>query len=57
MEELLKRIERFMLGIEKYGYYSDFRKEIEKVVDEYPIDISAMDKIFDKYNIPKKKNK
>ena len=33
MEELLKRIERFELGIKKYGYDSDFRREIEKIVE------------------------
>jgi hypothetical protein len=56
MEELLKRIERLELGIEKYGYDSDFRREIEKIVEEFPVRISEMDKVFDKYGIPKSKN-
>lgn len=56
MEEILKRIERLELGIKKYGYDSDFRKEIEAVVEEFPVKISEMDKIFDKYDIPKSKN-
>jgi hypothetical protein len=50
---MLKRVERFKLGIERYGYDSDFRRTIEAVVDQYPIDVKAIDKVFDEYGIEK----
>jgi hypothetical protein len=49
----LKRIERFQKGIEKYGYDSDFRREIDKIMNEIPIDRQRIDDCFDKYNIPR----
>jgi hypothetical protein len=51
----LKRMERFQKGIEKYGYDSDFRKEIENLLNEVPIDRQKLDDCFDKYNIPREK--
>jgi hypothetical protein len=51
----LKRIERFQKGIELFGYDSDFRKEIENLMNEVPIDRQKLDDCFDKYNISKEK--
>ena len=51
----LTRIERFEIGIYQHGYDSDFRKEIEAVVHEVPINAEDIDKVLDKYNIPREK--
>jgi len=47
----LTRVERFQLGIEVHGYNSDFRRELQAIVDKEPINTLAIDKLFDKYNI------
>ena len=41
MTEILKRVERFTLGIEKYGYNSEFRQKIELLAEQQPIDIQG----------------
>lgn len=48
----LSRVQRFQLGIDKYGYDSDFRREVEAVIHEVPIKAEDIDKILEKYNIP-----
>lgn len=53
--QLLKRVDRFQIGIERYGYNSDFRREIEAIMENTPVDIDKLDECLEKYGIQKKK--
>lgn len=43
--------ERFIAGINRYGYDSEFRKEVETIVDKNPVDKQALLKCFERYGI------
>ena len=53
--QLLKRVDRFQIGIERYGYNSDFRREIETIMENTPVDLNKLDECLEKYGIQKKK--
>ena len=53
--QLLKRVDRFQIGIERYGYNSDFRREIEAIMENTPVDIDKLDECLEKYGMPKNK--
>ena len=50
----LSRRERFELGIQRFGYDSNFRKEVEKILTEEPFQLQGnlLDELYDKHHIP-----
>jgi hypothetical protein len=43
--------ERFKNGIKKYGYDSDFRRQIEKIVYSDHISVDDLKKCFDEFGV------
>lgn len=44
-------VERFQIGIDKYGWDSEFRKTVESIVNQTPVDYQQLLKCFEKYQI------
>jgi hypothetical protein len=43
--------ERFQQGIKRYGYDSDFRRDVETILNRDPVDKQALLKCFEHHSI------